>query len=240
MSKLELEYRVGLLTPLHIGSGQGIAGIVDATLVRDAADLPQIPGSSIKGKLRDACSSLARWQRLKPKACSSERPCPSTDPCPICAMYGSTQRAGALWFGNAHLIAELKDYIATHDQDRRKRPFYESQVRSNVQISRWRGIAQQQLLFTTEIASPELVFTGKITGWIDTHGRTLTLNGAQQPADLGLLVAGLGLITHLGGRKSRGLGCCRFDISNISVDGQPLLRDDVLESWLNTLPNRGA
>lgn len=46
---------VHALTPLHPGTGQGV-GVVDLPVAREkATGLPYLPGSSIKGPLRDAC-----------------------------------------------------------------------------------------------------------------------------------------------------------------------------------------
>jgi CRISPR-associated protein Cmr4 len=46
---------VHALSSLHAGTGQGV-GTIDLPIARErATDLPVIPGSSIKGCLREAC-----------------------------------------------------------------------------------------------------------------------------------------------------------------------------------------
>lgn len=46
---------VHALAPLHAGTGQGV-GVIDLPIAREkATDIPFLPGSSIKGVLRDAC-----------------------------------------------------------------------------------------------------------------------------------------------------------------------------------------
>lgn len=46
---------VHALSPLHAGTGQGV-GVIDLPIAREkATDIPFLPGSSIKGVLRDAC-----------------------------------------------------------------------------------------------------------------------------------------------------------------------------------------
>ncbi|MGQ9713114.1 MAG: type III-B CRISPR module RAMP protein Cmr4, partial [Desulfotomaculales bacterium] len=46
---------VHALSPLHAGTGQG-AGVIDLPVAREkATGLPYLPGSSLKGVLRDAC-----------------------------------------------------------------------------------------------------------------------------------------------------------------------------------------
>src|SRR5690606_27064260 len=43
------------LSPLHCGTGQG-SGIVDLPVIRDAVtSWPEVPGSTVKGVLRDTC-----------------------------------------------------------------------------------------------------------------------------------------------------------------------------------------
>ncbi|MCS7080887.1 MAG: type III-B CRISPR module RAMP protein Cmr4 [Chloracidobacterium sp.] len=45
------------LSPLHAGTGQGV-GVIDLPIARDkATGLPYVPGSSVKGVLRDACQA---------------------------------------------------------------------------------------------------------------------------------------------------------------------------------------
>lgn len=43
------------LSPLHVGTGQGV-GVIDLPIAREkATGIPYVPGSSLKGVLRDAC-----------------------------------------------------------------------------------------------------------------------------------------------------------------------------------------
>lgn len=53
---------VHALSPLHAGTGQGI-GVIDLPIARErATNLPFIPGSTVKGVLRDECESSAVHQ----------------------------------------------------------------------------------------------------------------------------------------------------------------------------------
>ena len=48
------------LSPLHAGTGQGV-GVIDLPIAREkATNLPFLPGSSVKGVLRDACPKSER------------------------------------------------------------------------------------------------------------------------------------------------------------------------------------
>jgi CRISPR-associated protein Cmr4 len=60
-------YLLKVLTPLHIGAGQGL-GHVDLPIVREAhTNFPYIPGTSLKGALRNLeINQVARARGEKP------------------------------------------------------------------------------------------------------------------------------------------------------------------------------
>jgi CRISPR-associated protein Cmr4 len=52
------------LSPLHAGTGQGV-GVIDLPIAREkATNIPYLPGSSLKGVLRDACSDSNLQSRI--------------------------------------------------------------------------------------------------------------------------------------------------------------------------------
>jgi CRISPR-associated protein Cmr4 len=52
------------LSPLHAGTGQGV-GVIDLPIAREkATGIPYVPGSSLKGVLRDACAENDLRQRI--------------------------------------------------------------------------------------------------------------------------------------------------------------------------------
>lgn len=58
---------VHALTPLHAGTGQGV-GAIDLPIAREkATGLPYLPGSSLKGTLRDHCPVAARENVFGPE-----------------------------------------------------------------------------------------------------------------------------------------------------------------------------
>lgn len=55
---------VHALSPLHAGTGQGV-GVIDLPVAREkATGLPYLPGSSLKGVLRDACEDKDKRKRV--------------------------------------------------------------------------------------------------------------------------------------------------------------------------------
>ena len=85
-------YHIQALTALHAGTGQGV-GVVDLPIARaKATNLPQIPGSTIKGVLRDEAAAQYGLSGGD-----------------IRTLFGpdssdTDSHAGALAFGDAHLL----------------------------------------------------------------------------------------------------------------------------------------
>ncbi len=84
-------YFIHALSPLHPGVGQGV-GSIDLPVAREkASGVPYLPGSSVKGVLRDA--AMNTWgAEAKVKAVFG----PETD--------SASEHAGAAYFGDARLI----------------------------------------------------------------------------------------------------------------------------------------
>lgn len=57
---LELEF----LSDWHVGSGLGDGALADAILVRDVNGIPYIPGSAIKGALREGAWRMGLWDEF--------------------------------------------------------------------------------------------------------------------------------------------------------------------------------
>lgn len=93
----ERPYLLHALSPLHAGTGQAV-GVIDLPIARmRSTGIPIVPGSSIKGVLRDARGTD------KPGLPDSERE-------NLLAVFGpdtenAAEHAGALVVGDAHLLA---------------------------------------------------------------------------------------------------------------------------------------
>lgn len=58
---------VHALSPLHAGTGQGV-GVIDLPIAREkATNIPYLPGSSLKGTLRDLCTSDLKTKVFGPE-----------------------------------------------------------------------------------------------------------------------------------------------------------------------------
>jgi len=221
-------------SPFHIGTGYGLAGYLDATAVRRRDGNIYVPGASVKGRARWCLTGILGkpWDHdLKPCLPNG----PGGTVCTLCNLLGSTYREPRLFFGDAVLAYEadlVQQAIAASDPH--DRPGDHEQIamrrraqverRSQTSISRQRGVVKEELLFVTELGQAGLSFEGVVEGILPDAGRTLQAirlpDGKRLPADLGWLVAALGAITQLGGRKSRGLGHCVVTVTEVVV-GQP-------------------
>ena len=61
------------LSPLHAGTGQGV-GVIDLPIAREkATELPYLPGSSLKGVLRDVCDKESRERVFGPDSANADK-----------------------------------------------------------------------------------------------------------------------------------------------------------------------
>ncbi|WP_298819062.1 RAMP superfamily CRISPR-associated protein [Chloroflexus sp.] len=91
-------YFLHALSPLHAGTGQG-SGVIDLPIAREkATGIPYLPGSSVKGVLRDKSGDedvtyLLLGQRLRMPA---SMPARSRLPMPGCCCYRCARCAAPL------------------------------------------------------------------------------------------------------------------------------------------------
>ena len=149
---------------LHHGSGFGSGGLVDRTILRDAARMPYLAGSSIKGRFRHAV--LRVLLALGEKACQhGDHPavCKAEPYCAKCELFGSQFRQGGLIFTDARLEATtariFEEILAGSGGTPR-----DAIVRTSTAIDRELRTVRPHLLFTTEALPPGLTFTGRILG----------------------------------------------------------------------------
>ena len=204
LATIDLPITVRVESPLHIGTGYA-QGLVDRTVTRNQEGNVYLPGSSFKGRLRDACERLARHYGVS--VCNAPRPdnmCRAWRPCLVCRVFGSPGRESGLIIDDGHLIGEWAETI--------KRGFGQLRTRTQVQLNRRRGVATEGRLFTSEFAAEGLSFETHITGQLDL---TLVLGEPGHYYEVILLLGGLGLVETLGGGNSRGIGRCRVELPQV-------------------------
>ena len=231
---LNLRYAITFTSAFHIGTGYGLAGFVDATVVRRGDGNLYVPGSSIKGRARWCLTGLLGsqpWDHdltpCSPAVAAGE----TRGLCELCNLFGSTRTEPTLFFSDAVLAGDVDWARQAAEASRDPRmDAHElatlqtaSQVerRSQVSISRRRRVSRDELLFVTEVGQAGLRFTGTVEGRLPDMGRLLRVGDGQQiPVDLGWLLAALQAVERIGGRKSRGLGYCNTAITSVRL-GRP-------------------
>jgi len=220
--RFRAEIRVHFDGTFNVGSGAIGGALAQRPMLTDWRGLPMVPASSFKGRLRHTCRQLATAMGQKtcddPVAEAMCQPDKSHEFCPICRLFGSPWLESSLTFTDLTLVEPA--FLTTTPTPPR------ASLRYGVGLSRHRRVAQDQLLYTTEVFLP---------------GGTVTLageiNGRAEEKDLGLLVAGLENLLAFGGGKTRGMGWCEleFDLLQVEDDGSEtvLSADDARRRWLS-------
>ncbi|WP_172202829.1 RAMP superfamily CRISPR-associated protein [Niveibacterium sp. COAC-50] len=176
----------------HSGSGRGTGNLIDASIDRDAARLPYLPGRQLKGLLREALATLESLGHVATGNTS--------------ALFGEgadadagetrhDSKPGALQVSDARLPEPIVAWLqAGNQRDAAKlraeltRPIFATT------IDEASGTARDQSLRSTEVTIP-LTLEAQIEG-PDSDDWVATLNRA------------LPLIRAAGAHRSRGLGRC--------------------------------
>lgn len=242
LATIELsELDVHVIGPMHIGTGFA-RGLVNRTVMRGRDGFVYIPGSTLKGKARDACEALARLNDLgdcgapHPQRMAKHR----NDKCLVCRIFGAPAQPSTLRWHSAQLAPNWRAALQYNMNKESRSVFGQTTTRTQVQISRTRGLSAEAKLYTSEFAAPGLTFeaTPALTGCL----KLTTMNGIDEPEvyyELVLLLAGLKLIGALGGGQSRGAGKCeitlpqyiRINGREVSVDKQLVYVENLRLFW---------
>ncbi len=224
--RLDVRYRIAWNGRWHVGSGYQ-SSVADRLQQRwgGHGGPPFVPGSQMKGILRDQCERLARTLGLNVVGPHSGaeagdrhlvehfRPLAKSDLL-IDRLFGSRYQGECLFATNAlSATAESQDIRDITD------------VTARTAVDRVTGTAMERRLYTTEYASPEVYLHGGIRA---RHPEgVLTCDDGEFPFEYTLLVAGMLSLDALGGDKSAGFGRCeislepdslRWNGSSISLD----------------------
>jgi len=219
-NQIQLNYHLAFITPFHFGTGLR-AGLIHRSMVRDAEDYLYVPGSTLKGVLRDQAGCFAQLFGIPARdphnlAGDLGEFSPQADT--LTQIFGSRFHPGTLYFDDAALIQEDRDF---YNSPQTNKKYLQKQVetRTQVSLSRLTRTARQGMLFSSEYGQRDLRFSGQIYG---------SLTGVPLPSrpdftySLLLLVAAVMSLDRIGGGKSTGLGrvCCT--ITELKVDHTPI------------------
>ena len=238
--RVQITYDLKFLAPFHFGTGIR-NGLIDRTVVRDGDGYLYVPGSTIKGVLRERCEQLARlYTREKQRITSPhDEKVALADlgrqpPTLITRVFGSHTVPGRLYFDDASQDEREKqqyDHPNPHIQSK----YREMQVDlyTQARLDRLTRTAVPGALYTSEFGVNESVFKGSVQGWL-----TCTAIDTSELAptySLLLLLAGMRMLDRLGGNKSTGKGQCTCNITSVMLNAQSVS----LEAWLAWLKQIG-
>ena len=223
-TKIDLQFLITMSGPLAIGAGFP-RGQIDRTVVQSLNGLPYIPASTLKGRVRDLAERLLKTLGHH-KICNGPLPdfmCPANgranDLCLICKTFGTTGlssvsgQTGLIWRDAPAYDDKHKKELSPQSMHEANDYFY---ARTQVQLSRPRGVALAKHLFTTESTIEHLLYKGRIRGWLPKQPERFS-------EELLLLCASLKLLCFIGGSKSRGAGQCTVKLhQNITIEDKEI------------------
>ena len=225
MNKVLISYRLIAESGVLVGSNADVLSIgLDSSTLRRrrVASIagrptevlqPVIPGSAVKGKVRNECERILMNIVSICRAPRPETMCPHAPnivnpPCPVCRIFGGPNDKSRLYFGDA--IATAEDRLAPHL----------TRVQAGVSLSRKRRTAEDERLFHVERAKEGLEYEGHIDGYLDD-------NVAEK--QLAIVVLSLKNIVAFGGSKSRGAGWSCVEIVEVLIGGRSLVTSAQLD-----------
>lgn len=227
-TKIDLTFEISFSGASAIGAGVP-RGNIQRTILRSLDGLPYLPGSSIKGRVREFAERLAGTLGHD-NICGSPNPetmCGNTKAfdrrCIVCRTFGTpgassnSGETGLIW-RDAPLIERLRPEASGAGTDDYV------YARTQVQLSRLRGVALEKRLFTSENTLEELSYKARVRGWLPA-----SLPDKPFPDELLLLCAAIKLLRFVGGGKSRGLGRC------LVKTPKSLNMNDVETPWISIL-----
>jgi len=209
--KVIIELKITAETGLHIGGTSEVAKIggIDNCVIRDSnSNLPYIPGSSLKGKIRNLLErSLGKVsENGEVHSCKEIE---KAEKCEICRLFGSTIGEGRVIFRDFSLTEESKKNL----EKIRNEKGLDTEIKVENVINRL--TSQSTNLRTMERVPKGTEFEGEIVyNFVKKLGQDNFLE-----EDLKNLCAGLKLLQddYLGGSGSRGYGKVKINVEEVIV-----------------------
>ncbi len=192
-SKIQITGILEVITGLHIGGSGAFAaiGAVDSPVIKDSrTNLPMIPGSSLKGKMRSLLAKAYNERIVEP---GEDADC-------IIRLFGSAKKNAV---SPSRIL--ISDMVLANEKELRKQ-----EINSLTEVKFENSISRQ-----TAIANPrqiERVIRGAIFDIDFIYEVKQEDNVEDIIADMNLLSEGMRLLEYdyLGGHGSRGYGKVKF------------------------------
>ena len=226
---INIDYQIQFEVPFHFGTGLR-RGLLDRSVCRDANDYLYIPGSTLKGVVREKCEQLARIFNLSVVSPHNEQEARNRfrdDIDIVDRIFGSRYKPGELYFDNATLTEkDQKLFDSDSGQASQRYIHLQTETRMQTSISRTLGTVREQALFQSEFGIRALCFEGEVYG----HLEDFHIYEAQWSYSLLLLVAGICVNDQIGANKSTGMGKYSCQILELKVNDAPIETANILAS----------
>ena len=225
---INIDYHIKFETPFHFGTGLR-RNLLDRTVSRDANGYLYIPGSTLKGVLRERCEQVARLAGLRAVSPHDRQKAIagfSNNIDIVDRIFGSRYKPGELYFDNATMIKDHQNFFDS-TQISQKYLHLQTEERTQTSISRVLGTVREQALFQSEFGIKTLCFEGRIYGCIE--GFRLLVK-EKWSYSLLLLVAGIRANDRIGANKSTGMGKYGCQIQKLKFNDATIEVADLLAS----------
>lgn len=203
--ELKIDYSVEFRSGFHIGTGAGVAKILDGATYRkrhpDTRQLvPCIPGSSVKGVLKSRTEAMAGAFGIQ--FCDLETACLSERRCLSCRLYGSSLWPGTLRFSD---LTPMQSWIdVTRGIEDSPIPSSLSRVRMGTGVDRATRTVEEDVLYSMEQSAEGIGLTGTIAGRWEPR----MPGGCGDNIEAWFLVSSLLSLDRIGRSRMRGFGSC--------------------------------
>ena len=202
----------------HAGSGEGSL-VIDRLVRKNARNNPYIPGSTLKGVVRENCEKLSRTLNFPDPSDPHNTDLTVRDnfhplnklDLPVDRLFGNKYEGGCLFFRDARPKEEL--------------PYHFLKEQSRICRFRMLGTARDQHLFSSEYAVPVDLRT-EIDGY---HDDLDCFDESSPPYAYCLLIAGIMMLERIGGDKSTGSGKVEVLLDSIEYNGKSIGGESVFE-----------
>lgn len=252
--RIQIAYTLTFSAPFHCGTGVR-RGLIDRSVMRDGGEYLYIPGSTLKGVVRELCEQLARFYEDNDETMRERIVTPHDKALAlrdlgkthslVTRIFGSQILPGSLYFADARQTkSDMQRYDAPGEDGAKRYQHMQTDDATQVRLHRPTRTAVQGALYTSEFGRRTMAFEGSITGGLECLPISAELDEAFADKDNGptysllLLLAGLRMLERLGGNKSTGKGECCCTIRSLSINDQPIAALDNQqpgENWLQHL-----
>ena len=170
--RISIEYDLTFTTAFHCGTGIREA-LIDRTVMRNGGSYLYVPGSTLKGVLRERCEQLARFYgQDKQEKGRAQSPHDAeaalwglgkSKPTMVTRIFGSQNRPGRLFFDDAEQAeSEIKEYDSRESGGKGKYRDLQVSVYTQVRLDRPTRTAVRGALYSSEFGNSDIPFRGTI------------------------------------------------------------------------------